>query len=117
MWSAMQQRGCPARLTRETAEAQMQALPGGRVVASADETGLIAAVDLRMVGDGNGKRSLLWQSRNPSGGVTCMTNATRPSDGEALLLTTQMPRSERFHTLARPLNLPIPNPDPWLVCR
>ena len=48
---------------------------------SADETGQMAAVDLRMVGGGGGRRSVLWQARNPAGGVTRMTTALRPSDG------------------------------------
>ena len=58
-----------------------QAVPGGCMLLSADETGQMAAVDLRTVGGGGGRRSVLWQARNPAGGVTRMTTALRPSDG------------------------------------
>ena len=48
---------------------------------SADESGLVAAVDLRMLGGEKAKRAVLWQSRNPTGGITCMTTAVHPSSG------------------------------------
>ena len=52
------------------------------MLVTADETGLTAGIDLRMVGGKDGKKALLWQSRNPTGGITCLAVASRPSDGE-----------------------------------
>ena len=53
---------------------------------SADESGLVAAVDLRMLGGEKARRAVLWQSRNPTGGITCMTTATHPTSGELSML-------------------------------
>ena len=52
------------------------------MLVTADETGVTAGVDLRMIGGKDGKKALLWQSRNPTGGITCLAVASRPSDGE-----------------------------------
>ena len=51
------------------------------MLVTADETGLTAGVDLRMIGGKDGQKAVLWQSRNPTGGITCMAMAARPSDG------------------------------------
>jgi len=63
------------------------------MLASADETGVTTGVDLRMVGGTDGRKALLWQSRNPTGGVTCLAVAARPSDGAPLLHTHTFWRS------------------------
>ena len=54
------------------------------MLVTADETGVTAGVDLRMVGGSDPRKALLWQSRNPTGGVTCLAVAARPSDGKSL---------------------------------
>ena len=51
------------------------------MLVTADETGLTAGVDLRMIGGKDSRKALLWQSRNSTGGITCMAVASRPSDG------------------------------------
>lgn len=53
------------------------------MLVTADETGVVAGVDLRMLGGKAGQKPILWQSRNPTGGVTCLTVACRPMDGKA----------------------------------
>ena len=60
---------------------ELQAVPGRRMLISADESGLVAAVDLRMLGGDKLKKAVLWQSRNPTGGVTCMATAPHPTSG------------------------------------
>lgn len=42
----------------------MQVLPGGRLLAAADEAGSVSVSDLRMLG--TSRKSLLWQVRTPS---------------------------------------------------
>ena len=59
-----------------------QAVPGRRMLISADESGLVSAVDLRMLGGEKLRRAVLWQGRNPTGGVTCMATAPHPSSGK-----------------------------------
>ena len=39
----------------------MQVLPGGRLLASSDETGNVAVADLRMLG--STRQPVLWQAR------------------------------------------------------
>ena len=67
----------------------LQAIPGGRMLVTADETGVTAGVDLRMIGGKDGKKAVLWQSRNPTGGITCLAVASRPSDGRNVILSVQ----------------------------
>lgn len=66
-----------------------QAIPGGRMLVTADETGVTAGVDLRMIGGKDGRKAVLWQSRNPTGGITCLAVASRPSDGRNVILLVQ----------------------------
>ncbi len=60
----------------------MQVLEGGRVLASADESGLLAAIDLRLMGGEEGSRALLWRAKSHYGGVTCLAAATHSATGE-----------------------------------
>lgn len=72
-----------------------QVLPGGRVLATADETGLVAAVDIRMLGgspapsgaaaEAAGSRAVLWRCRQEGGGVTCLTSGIWPAAGDCHL--------------------------------
>ena len=64
-------------------------LPGGRVLASADESGMVAACDMRMLGGspstpgspGSSQR-LLWSLRPESGGITCLEAGLHASSGK-----------------------------------
>ena len=51
------------------------------MLASADESGLLAAVDLRLMGGEAGSRALLWRAKSPYGGVTCLAAATHSATG------------------------------------
>ena len=64
----------------------MQVLPGGRVLASADESGMVAACDLRMLGGAPGEQRLLWSLRPPGGGITCLEAGLHPLSGAAARL-------------------------------
>lgn len=57
------------------------------MLVTADETGITAGVDLRMIGGQGDQKAVLWQSRNATGGITCMAVASRPSDGRLLVCT------------------------------
>ena len=65
------------------------------MLVTADETGVTAGVDLRMVGGADPRKALLWQSRNPTGGVTCLAVAARPSDGDHLSYSSSLNSEER----------------------
>ncbi|CAL5224911.1 g7676 [Coccomyxa viridis] len=55
----------------------LQVLPGGRLLASSDETGNVAVADLRMLG--STRQPMLWQAKSAGGGVTCLTSGPRPA--------------------------------------
>ena len=64
-----------------------QVLPGGRVLASADESGMVAACDMRMLGGdpsapgSPGSQRLLWKLRPEGGGITCLEAGLHPGSG------------------------------------
>ena len=68
---------------------RLQVLPGGRILASADESGLVAACDMRMLGGAPeapgspGSQRLLWSLRPQGGGITCLEAGLHPHSGTA----------------------------------
>ncbi|BDA47164.1 probable DmX-like protein 2 at C-terminar half [Coccomyxa sp. Obi] len=54
----------------------LQVLPGGRLLAAADEAGAVSVSDLRMLG--TARKALLWQAKSGSAGVTCLASGPRP---------------------------------------
>lgn len=66
--------------------AAQQVLPGGRLLASADEAGGVAVHDLRALGAPDGGRALLWHARPGSGGITSLAAGLRPHSGAPFLV-------------------------------
>jgi len=66
--------------------ARAQVLPGGRLLASADEAGGVAVHDLRALGAPGGGRALLWHARPGSGGITSLAAGLRPVSGLPFLV-------------------------------
>ena len=69
-----------------TSCAHGQVLPGGRLLASADEAGGVAVHDLRALGAPDGGRALLWHARPGSGGITSLAAGLRPLSGAPFLV-------------------------------
>ncbi|KAK9832643.1 hypothetical protein WJX81_006635 [Elliptochloris bilobata] len=65
----------------------LQVLPGGRLLASADEAGGVAVHDLRALGAADGGRALLWHARPGSGGITSLAAGLRPHSGLPFLVS------------------------------
>ena len=76
----------------DTSQWLCKVLPGGRILSTADETGLVAAVDIRMLGGTNlphgssrevqsSPRALLWRCRHEGGGITCLDSGIRAATG------------------------------------
>ena len=65
----------------------VQVLPGGRILASTDESGQVAACDMRMLGGTSGVpgspggQKLLWSLRPSGGGITCLEAGLHPGSG------------------------------------
>lgn len=76
---------CLLRLLKELPAAE-QVLPGGRLLASADEAGGVAVHDLRLLGAADGGRALLWHARPGSGGITSLAAGLRPHSGAPFLV-------------------------------
>ena len=71
----------------QTRALHVQVLPGGRILASTDESGQVAACDMRMLGGtlglpgAPGGQKLLWSLNPPGGGITCLEAGLHPASG------------------------------------
>ncbi|KAK9799814.1 hypothetical protein WJX73_002530 [Symbiochloris irregularis] len=99
--------GPVARLVHHSAlVTALQVLPGGRILATADETGMVAAVDIRMLESSGGgapaqqpsPKALLWRCRQEGGGVSCLEAGIRPATGLPILVAGT--RGGSLHALA-----------------
>lgn len=82
---------CPVARSSCLAKLAPQVLPGGRLLASADEAGGVAVHDLRALGAADGARALLWHARPGSGGITSLAAGLRPHSGLPFLVRALRP--------------------------
>ncbi len=86
--------------------ARAQVLPGGRLLASADEAGGVAVHDLRALGAPGGGRALLWHARPGSGGITSLAAGLRPVSGLPFLVRRPAAPAAPPRPAARPRRPP-----------